>query len=325
MTETSELIFHHYYDIESRWDAGVVEISTNNGATWTDLGNKITQNGYTGTTFYGFDGFYGSSNGWVETKIDLSDYHNQKVLIRFQMRYDISIFEEGWFIDDISVTNVGLSVLNEAQIGNADLTSATTVNSPTQIIFEMSNCMDNSNVNLDEEITTNEYRFANDIVSTGTVKAGESVGFYAGNSILLESGFFAQNGSNFIAAIEACDEDAPSSIISDSTATTASYNAASTNIHLNSVAPILENRITVRPNPFRQQAIIEYHLANAGQLWIGLHDITGKVVKVVYNHTNSAAGDYQLLLNSHQLESGAYWLTMRTSNEVLTKKLFLIR
>ena len=325
LTETSELIFHHYYDIESRWDAGVVEISTNNGANWTDLGSKITQNGYTGTTFYGFDGFYGNSNAWVETKIDLSDYANQKVLIRFQMRYDFSVFEEGWFIDDITVTDLGLAVLNQAQIENGDLTSAATVNSPTQIIFEMSSCLDNLNVNLDEEIVTNDYRFTNDIVSAGTVKNGSQVGFYAGNSITLQSGFIAENGSDFTAIIEDCDEDTPSSILTNPTLTTARNTTESTPVHLDFSTIISENNIRVRPNPFREQAIIEYHLATAGALWIGLHDITGRVVKVLHNQTNGEVGNYQLLLQSNQLENGAYWLTMRTQDGLLTKKLFLIR
>ena len=316
LTETSELIFHHYYDLESRWDAGVVEISTNNGANWTDLGNKIIQNGYTGTTFYGFDGFYGESTTWVETKIDLSDYANQKVLIRFQMRYDFSVFEEGWFIDDITVTNLGLSVLNTAQIGNADLTSSTTVTSPTKIDFEPSNCLDNLDVNLNEEISSDDYRFANDLVSAGIIKDGLQVGFYAGNSITLRPGFIAENGSNFIAAIEACEDDTPSSIINEMPTLTAK---------LDTRLPSIENTLSIRPNPFQQQAIITYHLASSGPLWIGLHDITGKVVKVLHHSANGEIGNYQLILNSDQLENGAYWLTMRTQDDILTKKLFLIR
>lgn len=316
LTETSELIFHHYYDIESRWDAGVVEISTNNGANWTDLGNKITQNGYTGTTFYGFDGFYGNSNAWVETKIDLADYANQKVLIRFQMRYDFSVFEEGWFIDDITVTNLGLSVLNQAQIGNADLTSSTTVTSPTKIDFEPSNCLDNFNVNLDEEISADDYRFATDLVSAGIIKNGLQVGFYAGNSITLRPGFIAENGSDFTATIEACEEDNPSSLTTEVPTFTAK---------LNTRLPSLENTLSIRPNPFHQDALIRYHLTKTGPLWIGLYDITGKVVKVLYPQANSETGNYQLTLNREQLENGAYWLTMRTQEEILTKKLFLIR
>jgi len=320
VTETSELIFHHYYDIESRWDAGVVEISTNNGANWTDLGTKITQNGYTGTTFYGFDGFYGNSNAWVETKIDLSEYANQKVLIRFQMRYDFSIFEEGWFIDDISITNLGVAVLNQAQIGNRDLTSSVTVNSPTQIDFEPSNCLDNLNVNLDEEILSDDYRFANDLVAAGVVKNGEIVGFYAGNAITLRAGFIAENGSTFTAAIEACDENTESSLTRD-----APIVAARSNNSLHSSNTITKNTLAVRPNPFYQQAVIDYQLTKTGSLWIGLHDITGKIVKVLHNQTNREAGTYQLVLNSDQLDNGAYWLTMRTQEGVLTKKLFLIR
>ncbi len=316
LTETSELIFHHYYDIESRWDAGVVEISTNNGANWTDLGSKITQNGYTGSTFYGFEGFYGNSNAWVETKIDLSDYADQKVLIRFQMRYDYSVFEEGWFIDDISITNLGLSVLNTAQIGNGDLTSSTTVASPTKIDFEPSNCLDNLNVNLDEEVPSDDYRFANDLTSSGIVKNGERVGFYAGNTITLQAGFIAENGSNFVAIIEACEEDNPSSLTTEAPSFTARTNTS---------VPSLENTLSVRPNPFQHTAIIAYQLTKEGPLWIGLHDITGKVVKVLQHQATSETGNHQLILNSDQLENGAYWLTMRTQDGVLTKKLFLIR
>lgn len=314
LTETSELIFHHYYDIEAQWDAGVIEISTNNGANWTDLGSKITQNGYTGSTFYGFEGFYGNSNTWIETKIDLSDYANQEVLIRFQMRYDFSVFEEGWFIDDIQVTNLGLSVLNQAEVGNNDFTSTATVNSPTKIDFEPSNCLDNLDINLDEEIATNDYRYANDLVSAGVVKNGERVGFYAGNAITLQPGFIAENGSIFTAIIEVCEEDTPASLAADVPKITARSNNFST-----------KNNLIIRPNPFRDQAFIDYQLIQSGQLWIGLHDITGKVVKVLHHQSNREAGIHKLVLHSDQLDNGAYWLTMRTPNEVLTKKLFLIR
>jgi len=322
LTENSELIFHHYYDIEAEWDAGVVQLSTDNGESWQDIGNRITQNGYTGTTFYNFDGFYGKSTDWVETKIDLSDFAFQKVFIRFQMRYDESIFEEGWFIDDITVTNLGLSALNRAQIGNNDITSSATVNRATAINFEViNNCLDNFNLNLDGDISSDEYRFADDLIASGIIKNGTQVGFYAGNSISLLPGFQAENGSDFIAAIAACEEGNPNTFTTiDSTSIAAKTR---TTPHLS--RPSTNNQLAIRPNPFSQQAIIDYHLKSSGNLWIGLYDITGKIVKVLHNQTNSEVGNYQLLLSSDQLESGAYWLTMRTQKEVLTKKLFLIR
>lgn len=320
LTATSELIFYHYYDIESEWDAGVVQISTDNGNNWEDLGNKITQNGYIGTTFYGFAGFYGTSTDWVETKIDLSDFAFQEVLIRFQMRYDESVFEEGWFIDDIRVTNLGLATLNRAQIGNDDITTTATVNQATAISFVTNNCFTNFNLNLDDDIPPNEYRFAADLAASGIIRSGDKVGFYSRISITLLPGFMAENGSNFIAAIEACYEGNSSTLTTtDSTVVT-----ARTNTNINLSQPLLENKLTIRPNPFSQQAVIEYHLATSGNLWIGLQDITGKIVKVLYNETNAEVGNYQLLLQNDNLESGAYWLTMRTQDNILTKKLFLI-
>jgi len=321
LTETSELIFHHYYDIEADWDAGVVQISTDNGANWTDLGNRITQNGYTGTTFYGFDGFFGTSMDWIETKIDLSDFAFRKVLIRFQMRYDESIFEEGWLIDDIMVTNVGLSALNRAQIGNNDITSTASVNRATAINFSTHNCFNPSNLNLDGDILPIEYRFAEDLAISAAIKNGDRVGFYSGVSVTLLPGFTAEKGSEVIIAIENCQENNSTTLTpTDSTVVMAKIETPINVSHL-----LLENKLTVRPNPFAQQAIIDYHLSTSGNLWIGLHDITGKIVKVLYNQTNTEAGDYQLLLHSDDLENGAYWLTMRTQEDILTKKLFLLR
>ena len=321
LTETSELIFHHYYDIESEWDAGVIQISIDNGANWQDLGQKITQNGYTGTTFYGFEGFYGASTDWVETKIDLSDFAFRKVLIRFQMRYDESVFEEGWFIDDIKVTNLGLSAVNRAQIGNRDITTTASVNQATAVNFVSHNCFNSFNWNFNTDISPNEYRFVDDLAISGVIKSGDQVGFYSSISVTLLPGFAAENGSDVIVAIETCKEGNQSTL----TTTDSTIVTARTNTRINLNPTVLENKLIIRPNPFSEQAIIDYHLATSGDLWIGLHDITGKIVKILYNQTNTEAGDYQLLLQSEHLENGAYWLTMRTHNDLLTKKLFLIR
>ena len=44
------LSFWHAWSLEPGFDGGVVEISTDNGATWADVGpSAFTQNGYNGT------------------------------------------------------------------------------------------------------------------------------------------------------------------------------------------------------------------------------------------------------------------------------------
>ncbi|MBW9235428.1 immune inhibitor A, partial [Leptospira santarosai] len=39
-TENPTLTFDHFYDIEESWDYGVVQVSTDNGQTWTSLSNE---------------------------------------------------------------------------------------------------------------------------------------------------------------------------------------------------------------------------------------------------------------------------------------------
>lgn len=330
ISDSSELIFHHSFDIEISnagafaYDGGVVEISTDFGETWEDLGDKITQNGYNFPHLAAGaqdSVFSGQSGGWIETKVDLSSYADEQVLIRFQMKYDVSEFEEGWYIDDVRITNQTLLTVNQVQAIYTGQISSAYVDENTEIVFiDLEDCTENESTEINNsDIPSNDYRAANNITSAGTVKDGSEVKFYAGISISLELGFHAEAGADFLAKIEECEEGGVSSFNSETVKTTARINTPVSDLNL------LENTLSVRPNPFHQEAIIDYQVAQSGQLWIGLHDITGKVIKVLQPKTIREAGNYQLILNNRQLESGVYWLSMRTESGILTKKVFLIK
>ena len=110
----SELAFFHQYDTEANWDGGQVFISTDQGGKWVDLGPNMTNNGYNSIIFNSIPGFSGNSNGFINTTIDLDDYAGQNVLIRFQMNCDQAVGGNGWWIDDFTVTNLKLLMINEA-------------------------------------------------------------------------------------------------------------------------------------------------------------------------------------------------------------------
>ncbi len=104
------LSFYHYYDTEETWDGGVVEISTDGGNDWEDLGDKMTLNGYVGplqdnpaSPISGRDAFHGNSGDYIETRIDLSDYYTEEVQIRFRLGTDGAVGGNGWYIDDVSI------------------------------------------------------------------------------------------------------------------------------------------------------------------------------------------------------------------------------
>ncbi len=122
------LTFWHNYNTEDGWDGGLVEISPNGGATWSDLGANMTQNGYNGSMGTGSNNplggrsaFTGNSNGFIKTTISLLPYANQNALFRFRMGSDDNTAVTGWYIDDIlllskAVVNMRSNLFNASGV-----------------------------------------------------------------------------------------------------------------------------------------------------------------------------------------------------------------
>jgi len=109
-----KLSFWSSYNTEDGWDGGVVEISTNGGTTWTDLGPNMTSGGYNGAlgaaptnALSGRPAFTGLSAGFVNTIINLSAYAGQSVKLRFRFGSDDNTTAPtspaGWWVDDITL------------------------------------------------------------------------------------------------------------------------------------------------------------------------------------------------------------------------------
>jgi hypothetical protein len=109
------LSFWQRYNLESTFDGGVVEISTNNGASWADLGGQFIQNGYndaisssstTDSPIKGRAAFTGIRD-WAETKAALSSFNGKSIRLRFREADDASVAaagQSGWWVDDIALT-----------------------------------------------------------------------------------------------------------------------------------------------------------------------------------------------------------------------------
>ena len=110
------LRFRHAYGFERsagvNRDGGVVEYSTNNGTTWTNLGPLFAgaaANGYNGALVGGGENplagksaFVGSSRGYVSSRANLLALAGQSVRFRFRMGEDeAGGTNYGWFIDDV--------------------------------------------------------------------------------------------------------------------------------------------------------------------------------------------------------------------------------
>ena len=111
--------FQHRFAFEfvaasGAWDAGVIEISTDGGGTWTDIGASA-YNGQTNAQTSAPIGanrpaFINRSAGWpnfTNAMINLGTaYANQQVRIRFRVGADESTGAPGWDIDNIVITGL---------------------------------------------------------------------------------------------------------------------------------------------------------------------------------------------------------------------------
>ena len=100
----------HRFNTEDGWDGGVVEISTNGGISWSDLGSKMISGKYNGSMGTGSNNpiggrsaFTGLINSFMKTTINLSSFAGQTIKIRFRFASDDNTAPNGggWFIDDI--------------------------------------------------------------------------------------------------------------------------------------------------------------------------------------------------------------------------------
>ncbi|MBE0433911.1 immune inhibitor A, partial [candidate division WOR-3 bacterium] len=83
----------NWYYLESNYDYGYIELSTDGGTNWSQL---VT--------------FNGSSGGWVQYSTPLNYPAGTQIKIRFRLYTDYSVVYEGWYVDDIKIYDpVGVS------------------------------------------------------------------------------------------------------------------------------------------------------------------------------------------------------------------------
>jgi hypothetical protein len=115
------LSFWHYYTFEpfsvGAWrDGGVVQISSNNGASWTDVATTQAYQGVINGAYggcasspaiAGHTGWSGTIPGgaWVKASADIPPtFQVSTFRVRWLLGADGATTNRGWFIDDVAVT-----------------------------------------------------------------------------------------------------------------------------------------------------------------------------------------------------------------------------
>lgn len=117
-TDPLVISFDHRFSFEAddtaNWDGGVIEISTDGGTSWQDVGDAAGYGGpitdQAGNPLATRQAFVGDSPSYPEftsASVDLGTaFANMSVMIRFRVGSDEAVGAPGWDIDNVSVSGI---------------------------------------------------------------------------------------------------------------------------------------------------------------------------------------------------------------------------
>ncbi|KEZ54160.1 S8 family peptidase [Metabacillus indicus] len=93
------LQFKQWHELENRYDYGHVFVSTDQ-ETWTQAlrVNGVTEN-------------------WMDGQVDLSGYAGERIYVAFNVTSDGSVVKDGWYIDDVKLSDTPIEIQNKASLG----------------------------------------------------------------------------------------------------------------------------------------------------------------------------------------------------------------
>jgi hypothetical protein len=301
----AELEFDTQWDIENNWDYGQVLVSTNNGTTWTPLAGNYT-NLATGSFQPPNQPLYdGTQTTWVHEKMNLAAFVNQNIKLRFLLRSDGSIQNDGWYVD-----NIKISVYNT--VIPVELTSFSAVVNENSVQLNWSTATETNN---------RGFEIQRSVIPKGVRNlVWEVAGYVKGNGTTTEpkNYSFVDEGltsGKYAYRLKQIDFDG-----------TTEY---SNEIEVEVLAPMEFALEQNYPNPFNPSTVISWQSPVGGHQTLKIYDILGNEVATLIDEYREA-GRYKVEFNVAQvsrpeLSSGLYMYKLTAGNFSAIRKMMLIK
>lgn len=78
------------------------------------------------------------------------------------------------------------------------------------------------------------------------------------------------------------------------------------------------------PNPFNPETAISYTLPSVQQISLGVYDVKGQLISMLA-HGKQAAGSYTVHFNGQNLASGIYLVRLEADNQIMTRRMVLMK
>ena len=109
------LTFKTWYDLEEDYDYIYISASTD-GTTWEILDSQNCTTANPSGNSYGC-GWNGQTSGWIDEKVDLTEFVGGQVTLRFDYVTDAAVNGKGMAIDDLAIAAMGYATDLETDLG----------------------------------------------------------------------------------------------------------------------------------------------------------------------------------------------------------------
>ncbi|MBK7631579.1 MAG: immune inhibitor A [Ignavibacteriales bacterium] len=290
------LSFWTKYDIESNYDYGQVEISTNNGSTFTPLAGNFTQPGTGSFQPNGEPLYDGVQSSWVNEEMDLTSYNSNQVKLKFELKTDGSLTKDGWYIDDIGILVYGIVPV--------ELSSFTAIAQDKNILLNWITSSETNNMGFDIERR-----------SSKSNTSWQKLGFTSGKGTTTEKSTYSFVDENPIKGksfyrLKQIDFDGSFKI----------YNSVEVDYGTVDEYSLAQNY----PNPFNPSTEINFSLAKSSSVTLKVYNILGSEVVTLVNDFMEA-GKHTVQFNAKDFTSGVYFYTIKADNFTSTRKMILMK
>ena len=294
--ENPRLSFWTKFDIESGWDYGQVEISTNNGTTFTPLTGTYTTLGSGSFQPNGEPLYDGVQTNWVNEIMDLSNYNSNQVKLKFELKTDGSVVKDGWYIDDIGIVVYGIIPV--------ELTSFSAITKDDNVLLSWVTSTETNNLGFDVERR-----------STKSNSGWQKLGFINGTGTKTKKSSYSfadknpAEGKSYY-RLKQIDFDGTSKI----------YNSVEVDFETVKEYSLSQNY----PNPFNPSTEINYTLAKSGNITLKIYNLLGSEIATLVNGFMEA-GKHSVKFDANDITSGIYFYTIKADNFTSTRKMILMK
>ncbi len=287
------LSFWTKYSMEPGWDYGQVEISTNNGGTWTALEGEYTIQG-SGSFEPDEPVYNGDQPNWVHEEINLAGYNASQFKLKFELKSDGSLNADGWYVDDI-----GILVYTVLPVELTSFT-ASTQNNSVMLKWATGSELNNNGFEVQRSLTKQDWGAIGFVKGQGTA-AGRIEYSYIDKNPLRGTSYYRLKQWDYDGSFKY-------------------YGPVEVENEFLLTYALKQNY----PNPFNPATVISYQLPEKSFVSLKVFNSLGEEVAALVNE-NKSAGKYEVNFDGKKLTSGVYIYRLTAGSFTQVRKMLLVK